>query len=109
MRKRDLMPREERIEYDTKLTRHHIIARSKKELFNNVFDEQNIAILQRRKHELHHIAQGNNTPHETLVSYSFLTKVMSPIAKELYEELLFMERADFYDEKFVKQVRRNRR
>lgn len=99
---RERMGKEERRRYDLTPTRHHIINKCRRDLFRNILDQENIVKLPRRPHELHHLSEWNNAPHETLKKYRFFTQVMSPRAKDLYEQLLSLNIEDFYKEKYVK-------
>lgn len=87
---------------NNKLTRHHIINKSRHNVYNSLHHQQNIVELARYKHQAHHSLFANADPHETLAFYSFFTQVMSKRARELYTTLLSMSPEEFYDKKFTK-------
>ena len=82
-------------------TRHHIIPRCNKELFDNLNSTDNIHIRHEKPHTVHHAWQAGKHPQQTLNDYRFFTKVMSPKAKELYNLLISMRLDEFYDKKFI--------
>ncbi len=89
-------------EYDARISFHHIINKSSKELFNNLNDEENLKERTRWPHRKFHEAHGNEHPLETLQKTKRFMQVMSKEAKELYKALISMNEKDFYKEKFVK-------
>ena len=88
---------------NNRTSKHHIINRASKDVFNAVHTEQNIVDLPIRKHNSWHINQKNNHPLETLKDIQWITQVMSPKAKLLYDTLCNMSKEDFYDRKFLKK------
>lgn len=82
---------------------HHIICKCRKDLFHNLTNWLNEHEWDLYHHERHHISQEENTPQETLEHYKFFMQVMSPKAKELYQELLSMSADEFYLPLFINE------
>jgi len=93
----------ERKEYEKKkekvFNRHHLLAQSKKDLYN-VFDERNVIRMEMNQHNaLHALFKTLLTPKEQL---DFMQQLFEPVlskkAFSLLSVLCNMEDRDFYDE-----------
>lgn len=91
------------------MTRHHIIPKAQKELFDNLSNNNNIHNRADAPHSIHHSRQESKHPQQTLEDYSFFTQVMSPKAKELYMILLAMSLEEFYHEQFINASKNSKR
>jgi hypothetical protein len=83
------------------ISRHHIINKASKDIFN-VFHEDNTVVMNRLEHDYHHLNYENKHPLESLQQTERFMQVMSPQAKELYQQLVSMPISDFYDNRFIR-------
>lgn len=90
-------------------TRHHIIPRANKDLFDNLNAQENIHHRHEKPHTVHHARQDMKHPQQTLEDYSFFMNVMSPKARELYQALIAMNIGEFYSDKFINGGKSNNR
>lgn len=100
-KRKDTEKRKLQKQLDDRISYHHIINKSRKELFDNLYDEQNLKKWKWWPHRKRHEAHLNEHPLETLQEMKRFMQVMSEEAKELYQTLISMDITSFYSSKFL--------